>query len=471
MRPERVDVAIVGGGLAGAGAAEVLAGHRLDVTILDENRELGGQYLRGGRDAAGWMEWLKHKVIRLNRGLAAAPVDIRSRTEVLGIEPGPALLAADESRGVFSVKARAVLIATGARERFVPFKGWTLPGVLSTGAVQILIKQYGVLPAWKTLVAGAGLFLPTVARDILRSGGRVAGVWDEMPFAGRMPAAGLALRHGGKFLAGGAVLARLLFARVPVQSGTRILEARGDGELREVVAGRLDRRGEVIPGSETVTGTGSLAVGYGFAANTDLAQLAGCDLGYHADFGGWVVQVNEDLETSVPGIFAAGEITAIGGAAKALTEGRLAARAILRHLGITVPHEGKKTVSVLKHARRRQLAFARFFNRQYLLDRHRLQALYGRLEDDVPICRCENARLGDIRRAVADGFATPGAVKKATRCAMGVCQGSTCKPILLDVLSVLTGTPPSHIPLPSVRMPLKPVNLGFLAGEPQRDPR
>jgi NAD(P)H-nitrite reductase large subunit len=87
------------------------------------------------------------------------------------------------------------------------------------------------------------------------------------------------------------------------------------------------------------------------------------------------------------------------------------------------------------------------------------------LPDDVPVCRCEDVSLGDLRRAVAGGFDTPAAVKKATRLGMGICQGSTCKTILLDVLAALTGRPLAHIPLPSVRIPVKPVCLGALAGE------
>jgi NAD(P)H-nitrite reductase large subunit len=86
------------------------------------------------------------------------------------------------------------------------------------------------------------------------------------------------------------------------------------------------------------------------------------------------------------------------------------------------------------------------------------------LPDDVPVCRCEAVNLEDIRRAAAEGFDTPAAVKKATRCGMGICQGSTCKTILVEVLAALTGKPPAHVPLPSVRVPVKPVCLGTLAG-------
>jgi len=88
----------------------------------------------------------------------------------------------------------------------------------------------------------------------------------------------------------------------------------------------------------------------------------------------------------------------------------------------------------------------------------------------VAVCRCEEVNLGDIRRAVAEGYDTPAAVKKATRCGMGICQGSTCKTMLLDLLAALTGKPIAHLPFPSVRVPVKPVCLGALAGEGRYSP-
>ena len=177
------------------------------------------------------------------------------------------------------------------------------------------------------------------------------------------------------------------------------------------------------------------------------------------------MKVNEDLETSVDGIHAAGEITAIGGAAKSLTEGRLAGFGILRRMGLLKPDAMKAEISALKKMRRRQMAFARYFNSQYTFPPEYLAGWIRSLPDDVPVCRCEEVTLGDVRRAVAEGFETPAGVKKATRCGMGICQGSTCKTILLDVLAALTGKPLARIPLPSVRMPVKPIYLGTLAGE------
>jgi NADPH-dependent 2,4-dienoyl-CoA reductase/sulfur reductase-like enzyme len=465
MVDRKVDVAIVGGGLAGAAAADVLGRHGANVLVLDDNLRLGGQYLRGGRQAgASWTEFFKRRGLKLIDALAQSPVDVRTRAEVLGIEPGYELLAAAGYGELFTVRAGTVLLATGARERFIPFQGWTLPGVMATGAAQILIKQSGVLPARRTVVAGAGLFLNAVAGDIRKNGGEVPAVLDAMPIFKRVPPPALVPQHLSKFLQGGALLARLLLGGVQIRNSTRILETRGAGGLNEVVAGRIDRRGAVIAGSETVHSAGGLAVGYGFAANTELAQLAGCGLAYNASLGGWVVKVDEDLATDVDGIFAAGEITAIGGAAKSLTEGRIAGYSILRRMGVLKPDEMKAEISALKKMRRRQMAFARYFNSQSIFTSEYLAGWIGSLPDDVPVCRCEAVSLGDVRRAVTEGFETPAGVKKATRCGMGICQGSTCKTILLDVLAAITGKPLARIPLPSVRMPVKPIYLGTLAG-------
>jgi len=466
MGAKRVDVAIVGAGLAGATAADVLARHGARVLVLDDNLHPGGQYLRGGRQAGSrWTDGARRRGLDLIDRLAETRVEVRSRAEVLGIEEGFELLVADESGELVVVKCEHVLLATGARERFMPFKGWTRPGVLSTGAVQILIKQSGILPARETVMAGTGLFLAAVARDIQKSGGQVPVVLEEAPVFTRIPPPALIARQFSRFLQGGALLAGLRLSGTAVRHSTRVLEARGGNGVQEVVAARVDKAGAPIPGSEMVYPAGCLAVGFGFAANIDLAQLAGCGLAYNSSLGGWVVRVDEDLETTVDGLHAAGEITAIGGAAKSLSEGQLAAYSILRRMGLLKSGEMIDKISTLKEMRRRQMAFARYFNSQYTFHPDYLTNWVRSLPDQVLVCRCEEVSLGDMRRAVADGFDTPAGVKKATRCGMGICQGSTCKTILLEVLAALTGKPHSQILLPSVRTPVKPVYLGTLAGQ------
>jgi D-hydroxyproline dehydrogenase subunit alpha len=466
MDDSKVDVAVVGGGLAGAAAADVLGRHGARVLVLDDNLRLGGQYLRGGRGSGvGWADMVRRRGLKMLDRLPREAVEVKNRVEVLGIEQGFELLAADGNGGIFTVEAKHVLLATGARERFLPFNGWTLPGVLAAGAVQVLIKQSGILPARNTLLAGAGLFLTAVAGDIVKSGGRVPAVLDEAPFSRRIPPPFLLAGQFLKFAQGGMLLARLLSARACVRYSTRIIEAKGDGRVRELTVARVDRWGAVVSGSEAVFPASCVAVGFGFTANTELAQLAGCRMFFDSALGGWVVEVNEELETSVAGIYAAGEIAGIGGAAKSLTEGRLAGHSILRRMGVRHASGLKPKVEPLRRTRRRHLAFARYFNAQHTFEPSWMHRWISGLSDDLVICRCEDVRLGDVRRAVAAGFDAPAGLKKATRCGMGVCQGSTCKMILLEVLGALTGKPIARIPLPSVRMPVKPVTLGALAGE------
>ncbi len=255
MPDRKADVAIVGGGLAGLAAADRLARCGARVVLLDDNAQPGGQYLRGGRAAGGGWDPLKRRGLELIDRVASIGVDIRRGAEVLGIEPGFELLAAQGGE-LSTVRCERVLLATGARERFMPFPGWTLPGVMSTGAAQILIKQSGVLPARQTLVGGAGLFLNAVAGDILKNGGRVSAVVDEAARSTGLPRPGLVFGAWRKFAEGGAVLARLLASRTPMFSRTRIVAARGDDCLREVVTARVDRSGEVVAGTERTLAAG-----------------------------------------------------------------------------------------------------------------------------------------------------------------------------------------------------------------------
>jgi NADPH-dependent 2,4-dienoyl-CoA reductase/sulfur reductase-like enzyme len=463
MAIERVDAAVVGAGPAGIAAARRLAASGLRVLLIDERPRPGGVYLAGARPGRRPLPGgLRRRGLALAAGLERAGVAVLSGAEAVGVEAGPVLWAATAAGELAAVACDCLVIATGGRERFIPFPGWTLPGVLAAGAVQLLLKQSGVLAAREIVFAGAGPFLSAAAAEAAAAGGRVRAVLDAAPLSRRRPPPALLLRAAPKFLLGGAALARLLFSGAVLRGGMRLLAARpGGGGGLEVEAARTGPDGRKLPGTAAGFRAGALAVGFGFSANVELAQLAGCELAFDPELGGWVVRVNAALETSVAGVFAAGEVTAVGGAAKAFVEGRLAALAILRALGRPVP---AAEAAALKAARRREMAFARYFNAQSAFAPAFMAAWLASLPDELPLCRCEAATLGEVRRAVREGFATPAAVKKATRCGMGICQGATCRTILLEVLAGLTGRHPGAIPPPSVRPPLRPVALGTLAG-------
>lgn len=465
------DVIIVGSGIAGLSAAEVLAGAGVDVLVIDDNAQGGGQLLRSpGRPDPGrsvsqapWYDRAKKEGFRLMGRITGSRVDRLHSAQVLGLFAGPSLAVETGPDDGTIIKASCVLLATGARERFLPFKGWTLPGVISTGGAQILIKSHGILPGRETLVAGTGPLQLALASEILRYHGRVTAVLDHQdwrPKLGFLPL----WKHQWPRIAEGMVhLSRILGRGVPLMQGTGILEARGKRSIESVVAARLDSRGKPVPGTQTIYMPKTLAVGYGFLPNIELAVQAGCETVYDRDRGGWVVRVNNRLETSMQSVFAAGEITGIAGGGKSRVEGLIASRSILDSLGHThrlpktLAH--RKTAVRLEKLRGLETRYGTFLNRLC----HIPDAAFRHIHDDTIICRCEEITMKEIKGAMSRGFLTTGAIKKATRCSMGRCQGRTCGPVISAIISAHTSPPSGSIAPVPARFPVKTVSLATLA--------
>lgn len=454
------DVAIVGSGFSGLVAANILADRGLRVLVLDENIRMGGQVLRSlpwsaDSSADGG---LRRRGVRLIEGIKRKPIEVLNRTKVLDIDEQPALLAEMEEKEIITVAPRVVLLATGARERFLPFKGWTLPGVISTGAAQILMKGSGVLPARKMLVSGTGPFLLALSAEFLRNHGKLLSILDFGGPREKLLMLTQGFHHFSKVMEGARYLAAILTARVPFHHRTMVIEARGRGELDTVVAAGVSSSGSVMGGTERVYRTGCLAVGWGYTPNIELPQRAGCGLTYNTTMGGWVVRVGDDLETTVDRIFAAGEITGIAGALKSINEGELAAYGILRKLDRDVD---LRRLRLVERQRSRHLRFGIYFNKLHKLP----DAAFPAIPDEVTICRCEDVKMGDIRRAVNEGYDTPVMLKRALRIGMGNCQGRTCAPLVYDILSSLTKRTAKDIPVLSVRTPVKVVAVRSFLGQ------
>jgi NAD(P)H-nitrite reductase large subunit len=258
-------------------------------------------------------------------------------------------------------------------------------------------------------------------------------------------------------------LTRIVLSRSPVFYRRRVIEAAGDRKLKSVITAKVDDQGRPIPGSEKTFAADALAIGRGFVPNIELPQLVGCELKYSPDRGGWSVKVDSQLETSLPGIFAAGEVTGIGGAEKALVEGRLAGLSMLYRLGRIDQKSFQSLAEPLKQQREKEAAFSVLINKL-----NRIQpGEYDTLDDKTVICRCEDVTFGEICRQITRGLAAPQELKKATRLGMGNCQSRTCGPILYEILNAFQVSDASHGPL-SVRMPLKPVSLESLSRSASR---
>ncbi|MBN2399552.1 MAG: FAD-dependent oxidoreductase [Candidatus Aminicenantes bacterium] len=464
MNRIQVEVLIIGNGFAGIVAANRLAAAGMDVVLLDENIHIGGQLLRRipaqlGAAKVYHPDYVKKIGNRFIAALKEKKITILNRARVLGIYPGHEVLIEENEKKVRTLTAQRIIMATGAREKFLPFPGWTKPGVLSSGAVQVLIKSSGVLPARDLVIAGSGVFLYSVAYECLKAGAHVRAVLEQSRLVDKLPLAWQLLHQLPKLTEGTRFISKLLLSAVPLHFRTRIIEARGNGALEQVVSAPVDLSGKTINGREKTYRTPLLAVGYGFSANIELAQMAGCQSEYMAERGGWVVQTDSHLETSLPDIYAAGEITGIAGALKSICEGNIAALAILGRQGRMATADYEAEMAKLLRERHHHLQFGNYFNSLYSIP----AAAYLDIPDDTLVCRCEDVSMGDIKKAVANGYDTPATLKIALRSAMGDCQGRVCGPALYDILAALTGRSQAAMTPLVVRPPIKPVRIDSLA--------
>ena len=456
------DVLIVGGGAAGVAAAVVAARSGCAVTLLDSGPAIGGQYYRGAKtpeSASG----LSYAALRQDfDGLVdVGRIDLRMSTYAYALErkeSGFVLRTRgdDRHRGeTQSIAARTVVIATGAFDRQLPFPGWTLPGVMSGGGAQALVKGSGVLPGRRIVVAGTGPFLLAVAHALISAGGDVVAVVeanDPLSLARHtravLPAAGKSADLA-KFVS---ALAR---KRVPYLRRHRVRRADGDGRLESVTLSRVDADWRGIPGTERLLECDALAIGYGFTAQTDLAGQVGARMVIGSD-GGLAIEVDDRQRTSVPGLLAAGETTGIGGVDLARVEGIVAGAAAV---GEVRPALSASAIARATRDVGRLRGFADALHATFpVRDGWRDDVAEGTI-----VCRCEEVTAGRVRDAVTDlGARDARSVKLLTRAGMGWCQGRVCAPAVdglcgFDSAASLIGG--------SYRPVAVPVPLGAIAAD------
>ncbi|HEY4458675.1 MAG TPA: FAD-dependent oxidoreductase [Pseudonocardiaceae bacterium] len=324
-------VVIVGAGPAGLAAADSALRAGAEVSLLDASPQPGGQFHRmlptayaathPERVQHGWRAFAALR----QRVLDHPGCTWWSETTVWAIEPGPRVhvvrgLVDGVGRARYVLAPDALVLATGAHDRVLPFPGWQLPGVFTAGAAQAFAKGERVAIGERVVVAGSGPFLLPVTAALLEAGSRVLGVFEANPASTVLR--GWASRpwevagKAGELLGYAAGLAR---NRVPYRMGCAVIAARGTERVDEVVIARLRTDWSVVPGTERTLAVDAVCVGHGFSPQTELAVAAGCEL----TAAGFVV-VGEGQRTSVPGVYAAGEITGIAGAPAAAAEGTVA---------------------------------------------------------------------------------------------------------------------------------------------------
>ncbi len=454
------ELAVVGAGPAGLSAAVTAARLGVKVVLIDEYIQPGGQYLKGETFADTLSSPAERQGRALLRSLPSAGITTYWQTVVWHSEKNR--LHLHRPQGPLTLDAATVIAATGARELALPFPGWTLPGVMTVGGIQVLVKAHRVLPGQKILLAGSGPLLLAAAYTLISHGLPPVAVLESsaprqwMRFG---PALG---GQTGRMREGWRYLQALRRARVPYRFRRAVVRALGSDHLEAVVTARLDSRGRPVSGSEETIPVDALGIGFGFIPNVDLTQLAGCTHRYAPALGGWVPLVNEHQATDVPGLFAAGECAGVAGAEAALLSGEAAAWGAACHLGRVDRQELAHHLTRLKQARQRQHRFAAVLNTLSSPPDPLLAAL---AVGDVPICRCEGVTAAAVRQAIDRGARTLDALKTATRVGQGLCQGRTCGPILARLVASQTGCPVEQAGFFRVRPPLKPVPLSTVAAE------
>ncbi|WP_329348608.1 FAD-dependent oxidoreductase [Streptomyces sp. NBC_01261] len=474
MTDDRPHLAVIGAGPAGLAATVAAAAHGVHVTLIDSAARAGGQFYRqpatelnAGRPQALHHQWRTWERLRdaLARHVEAGRVTHLTDHHVWLVERRSNRRTGDADRNAFTVhallgpeqeapaevRADAVLLATGGYERVLPFPGWTVPGVLTAGGAQAMLKGTLAVSGRTAVVAGTGPLLLPVATGLAAAGVEVAALIesaDPKAFVRRTRA--LAAQPG-KVAEAAQYAARLLRHRVKLLTRHTVVEAHGEERLEAVTVAALDTDGRVRPGTARRIACDTLAVGHGMLPHTDLAETLGCRL------DGLDVHVDDEQRTDVPGVWAAGETTGIGGAALSLAEGHIAGRSAAARLNGTEPDPRTWAPAAKSRTELREFFAA-------------LDTVYAPparwtdlVTDDTVVCRCEEVTGGAIREAV-DGLGAGDVrtVKLLTRAGMGWCQGRMCGPAVAGLAGCQLA--------PSRRPFARPVPLGVLARAGESEP-
>ncbi|WP_216214986.1 FAD-dependent oxidoreductase [Amycolatopsis aidingensis] len=460
-------VVVIGAGPAGLAAAEQALRAGAEVTVLDEAEEPGGQYHRmlprayaarhPERLQTGWRAFDR----RQRRVREHPRCTFTARTRVWALEPradrAPLVHvlrgAADSAGGRAVLEPEALVLATGAHDRVLPFPGWDLPGVFTAGAAQALAKGERVLVGDRVVVCGTGPFLLPVAASLLEAGGRVLTVLEANPAAtllrgwtarGRelLPQAGKAAELAG-------YAACLLRHRTPYRTGRAVVAARGEGRVEEVVIARLRPDWSPVPGTERVLPADAVCAGHGFSPRLELPVAAGCAL----DRGEFVL-VDAEQRTSSPCVYAAGEITGIAGAPAAAAEGAVA--------GWVAGGGDPAAITRLLRRRDRGRAFAARLARAHPIG----SGWPDWLRPETVLCRCEGTDYRTLCRALEDPARDAArAVRLGTRAGLGPCQGRICDPTVAE----LTARRGGEVSMAHNRPIAQPIRLADLAGPPEKE--
>ena len=453
---------VIGAGPAGLAAAADAARLGLDVALVDEQNTPGGQIYRnvgsareGGRTYLG-KDYLRGKPLVEEFLQSGATYINNASVWYLDERLETGLLIDGTSHFVTTER---LILATGAQERPMPLPGWQLPGVMTAGAGQILLKSAAMIPSGRVVLAGSGPLLLLIAWQYLQVGIKIDAIIDTTPrpgFSKVLPCLARALPAFDYLLKGLSFILTIKKAGIPVYKAVTDLRAEGHESLESVSftsgLGDGNKRTEINIEAET------LLLHQGVIPNLRLPLAAGCELEWDPLQQSWKTVKDIWGQSSVDQVLVAGDCASIVGARAGELQGRLCALEAAHQLNKIDLQQRDRAATRIKRSLQRHLSIRPFLDTLYPPAK-----AYQVPDDATLVCRCEEVNAGQIREAARMGCVGPNQVKAFTRCGMGPCQGCLCGSTVSALIADETGASMEQVGYFRVRPPFKPITLGELA--------
>jgi len=450
---------VIGLGPAGMAAAIELARAGVKTAVIDEDPAPGGQVYRqppsdfqpsdyaapGPRKSAG-----SEMIQRFNQ--IKPQLTILDQAQVWGVSDPSGLSLIHRGRPL-ELGFEKLVICEGARERILPFPGWTLPGVMTAGGIQKMLSHQRLLPGRRVLLSGSGPLQISVAAALARAGAKIVGLCEAVTAKAGwwlIPALlgqGINIREALSYLA---VLRR---HSVPIRRPLAIISAGGGHRLETATIARLDREWRPIPGTEQTIEVDLVGLGYGFQPSARLTRLFGCRHVYDLQQCSLLPETDRMMRTSRRNIYAAGDCTGIGGADLSAIEGQLAGLDLAGSLGRLSPDDLAPRVNKARKARQKAQRYASSLNSIF----YPRPGYFSVIDRQTVICRCEGVTAGRLWDEVAQGRQSLVELKPS-RIAMGSCQGRICESIVTELLR-LKGVDADQIGHLHLRPPISPIAI------------
>ena len=326
------DIAIVGAGPAGLSAAIYAARLGARVLVMDENHLVGGQLIKQTHMFFGSKDhYAKTRGVNIGKLLRdqcnELGIEILTESSVIGYYH-PHQLAMIHKKQLKRVNAQKVIVATGASENMLSFPGNDLPGVYGAGAIQTLMNVYGVKPADKVLMVGAGNIGVIVSYQLLQAGVEVSAVVEALPTIGAYQV------HASKLVRCG----------VDILTSHTIVKAYGDESVEGATIAKLDDKWNIVEGTQRDISVDTICLSVGLNPASEILDQAGCQMVYIPELGGQVAKVDDNMETTISGVYVAGDVSGIEEASSAMLEGRMAGVAAVENM-----NGSSKQITEIKH--------------------------------------------------------------------------------------------------------------------------